>query len=72
MPDGETMDIPRDQLEVGDRILVKPREKIPADGQIIQGETSINESVLTGESQPVYKQVGDEVIGGSINVDGSL
>ncbi len=72
MPDGETMDIPRDQLEVGDQILVKPGEKIPADGQIIQGETSINESMLTGESQPVYKQVGDEVIGGSINGDGSL
>jgi Cu2+-exporting ATPase len=72
MPDGETMDIHRDQLEVGDLILVKPGEKIPADGQIIQGETSINESMLTGESQPIYKQVGDEVIGGSINGDGSL
>jgi len=72
MPDGEIMNISRDQLEVGDLILVKPGEKIPADGQIIHGETSINESMLTGESQPVYKQVGDEVIGGSINGDGSI
>ncbi|HOI39258.1 MAG TPA: copper-translocating P-type ATPase [Methanobacterium sp.] len=72
MPDGETMEVPLEKLEVGDQVLVKPGEKIPADGQIIQGETNIDESMLTGESEPAYKKVGEDVIGGSINVDGSI
>lgn len=60
------------ELEVGDKVLVKPGEKVPADGEIIKGETSINEALLTGESKPVSKQKGDEVIGGSVNQEGSI
>ncbi|OPX60394.1 MAG: Copper-exporting P-type ATPase B [Methanobacterium sp. PtaB.Bin024] len=72
MPDGETMEVPLDELEVGDQVLVKPGEKIPADGQIIHGETNVDEAMLTGESKPVHKKIEDEVIGGSINGDGSI
>ncbi len=60
------------ELKKGDLILVKPGEKIPADGEIQEGESNINESMLTGESKPVSKKAGDEVIGGSINDNGSL
>ncbi len=61
-----------DDLKPGDRLLVKPGEKIPADGEIYEGSTSINESLLTGESKPVAKSEGDGVIGGSINEEGSI
>ncbi|WP_135611021.1 heavy metal translocating P-type ATPase [Methanococcoides sp. AM1] len=70
--DGETVDIRVDELEVGDRVLVKPGEKIPIDGVVIEGETSVNEAMLTGESKPVSKKSGDEIIGGAINGEGSL
>ena len=70
--DGEIIDIPTKQVKKGDRLLVKPGERIPADGIIVEGETSIDESMITGESQPVYRGVGDRVIGGSINLDGSI
>lgn len=53
-------------------MLVKPGEKIPADGIVVSGESSVNESMLTGESKPVLKKQGDEVIGGSVNGEGSL
>lgn len=66
------IDVPVSELKKGDIVLVKPGEKIPSDGIIIEGETSIDESMLTGESKPVYKGVGDEVIGGSINLEGSV
>jgi P-type Cu2+ transporter len=69
---GETMEVPLEDLEVGDEVLVKPGEKVPADGQITRGETNLDESMLTGESEPVYKNIENEVIGGSINVDGSI
>lgn len=59
-------------LEVGDTVLVKPGEKIPADGTIIKGQASIDESLITGESKPVEKGVGDEVVAGSICTDGSI
>lgn len=59
-------------LKKGDRLLIKPGEKIPADGLILNGKSSINESMLTGESEPVEKSEGDEVIGGAINSSGSL
>ncbi|BDZ70474.1 copper-translocating P-type ATPase [Methanobacterium petrolearium] len=72
MPGGETMEIPLAELEVGNQVRVKPGEKIPADGQIIMGETNVDESLLTGESEPLYKKAEDEVIGGSINLDGSI
>jgi len=70
--DGSVSDIPLDELQKGDRVLIKPGEKIPADGLVKDGESSVNESLLTGESTPVSKEEGDEVIGGSINGQGSL
>lgn len=72
MPDGRTEDVPLSELVAGDRILVKPGEKIPADGDVAGGESSVNESMLTGESNPVNKKVGERVIGGAINGEGSL
>lgn len=72
MPDGETMDVPLEELELGDHVMVKPGEKVPADGRITHGETTINESMLTGESEPVFKETESEVIGGSINGEGSV
>ena len=72
MPDGSVVDVPVEELQHGDRILVKPGEKVPADGSVVEGQTSVNESMLTGESVPVNKKVGTEVIGGSINGEGSV
>jgi len=65
-------DVKISELKKGDIILIKPGEKVPADGKIIDGESELNESALTGESKPVQKSKGDEVIGGSINGDGSI
>ena len=70
--DGKTEDIAVEDLNTGDKILVKPGEKYPADGIIIEGDTSANESMLTGESKPVSKAAGAKVIGGSINGEGSV
>lgn len=70
--DGSVVDVPLDQLSGGDKVRVKPGEKIPADGSVIDGATSVNEAMLTGESRPVAKKAGDEVIGGSINGEGSI
>jgi Cu2+-exporting ATPase len=72
MPDGSVQDVPLDTLVVGDRVLVKPGEKIPADGEVVEGETSVNESMLTGESKPVFKKPSAMVIGGGINGEGSV
>ena len=72
MPDGSIHDVSLDVLVVGDRVIVKPGEKIPADGNVIEGETSVNEAMLTGESNPVSKKAGTKVIGGSINGEGSI
>ena len=65
-------DVPVSELNKGDLVLVKPGEKIPSDGIIYEGETSIDESMLTGESKPVYRKEGDVVIGGSINLEGTV
>jgi Cu2+-exporting ATPase len=70
--DGRTENVPLEELRVGDRLLVKPGEKIPADGVVVDGSSSVNESLLTGESRPVSKETGDEVIGGAVNEQGSL
>lgn len=70
--DGQVVDIKVEELKFGDRVLVKPGEKIPVDGTVIDGETSVNESMLTGESKPVTKKMGSDVIGGSINGEGSI
>ena len=72
MPDGSVKDVPLGELAMDDKVLIKPGEKIPADGVIVQGESSVNEAMLTGESMPVTKKTGDKVIGGSINGEGSL
>lgn len=72
MPDGSVMDVPLAALAVSDRVIVKPGEKIPADGVVVEGESSVSEAMLTGESQPVYKKTGSMVIGGSINGEGSV
>jgi Cu2+-exporting ATPase len=72
MPDGNIMDVPLEELQIGDQVIVKPGEKVPIDGEIVSGKTSIDESMLTGESEPVFKKEGFEVIGGSINGDGSI
>lgn len=69
---GDTKDVPLDELEADDRVLIKPGEKIPADGIIVDGKSAVNESMLTGESEPVTKGPDDDVIGGAINGDGSL
>lgn len=66
------MEVKISELAPGNTVLVKPGEKIPADGEITQGDSYINESMLTGESKPVQKKKGDKVIGGSINGNGSL
>jgi Cu2+-exporting ATPase len=72
LKNGQTVDVGVDSLKPGDRVLVKPGEKVPVDGSVVEGETSVNESMLTGESKPVTKRSGDGVIGGSINGEGSL
>jgi len=71
-PDGSVRDVSLDSLLVGDRVLVKPGEKIPADGEVVEGETSVNESMLTGESTPVTKKRGAMVIGGATNGEGAV
>lgn len=70
--DGSVIESPISELKHKDKLLIKPGEKIPADGKIFEGKSSINESMLTGESKPVSKNEGDTVIGGSINGEGSL
>lgn len=72
MQNDSIKDVPIDQLKIQDKVLIKPGEKIPADGIVISGATSINESMLTGESNPVSKKIGSEVIGGSVNGEGSI
>jgi Cu2+-exporting ATPase len=70
--DDNVVDVDISELNADDKILVKPGEKIPADGIIVKGNSYINESMLTGESKPVEKSEGDKLIGGSLNGDGSL
>ena len=69
---GETEEVQIDDIKAGDLLLVKPGEKMPLDGKIVKGKSQVDESMLTGESVPVEKSIDDEVIGGSINREGSL
>ncbi|SEB51436.1 Cu+-exporting ATPase [Paenibacillus sp. GP183] len=70
--DGTEISIPVDQVIIGDVLLVKPGEKIPVDGEVLEGNSSVDESMLTGESIPVDKKAGDSVIGATVNKNGSL
>ncbi|TMN23343.1 cadmium-translocating P-type ATPase [Lentibacillus cibarius] len=69
---GEVTDVPTSELQQGDHVLIKPGEKIPVDGTIYEGKSAIDESMLTGESVPIEKEKDDEVIGGSVNKEGSI
>lgn len=69
---GKTEDIPLGELVVGDMVLVKPGEKIPVDGIVVEGMSDVNESMLTGETKLIEKEKGSKVIGGAVNGDGSL
>ncbi len=70
--DGKEIEVPIDEVEIGDVILVKPGEKIPVDGVVLEGNTSIDEAMLTGESMPIDKKVGDKVFAASINKNGMI
>ncbi|MEY8001240.1 heavy metal translocating P-type ATPase [Clostridium sp. Mt-5] len=70
--DNRETEISIDEVEVGDIVVVKPGEKMPVDGEVIEGSTSVDESMLTGESMPVEKNIGHKIIGASINKNGSI
>ena len=72
MHDGKESEIPISEVEVGDILRVRPGEKVPVDGEVIDGYTSVDESMLTGESIPVEKKTGDQVTGASINKNGTI
>ncbi|MFD2531389.1 heavy metal translocating P-type ATPase [Gracilimonas halophila] len=69
---GEEVKIPVSKLKIGDIMLVRPGEKVPTDGEVTEGESSVDESIATGESMPVEKSAGDEVIGATLNTNGVL
>ncbi|GAB4172737.1 MAG: heavy metal translocating P-type ATPase [Wenzhouxiangellaceae bacterium] len=69
---GDERDVPLEQVQVGDRLRVRPGEKVPVDGVVVDGQSSVDESMLTGEPVPVSKAPGDEVIGGTLNGSGTL
>ncbi|MDX1619040.1 MAG: heavy metal translocating P-type ATPase [Balneolaceae bacterium] len=69
---GEEVNVPVNELEIGDIMVIRPGEKIPTDGEVVAGESSVDESLATGESMPVGKSKGDEVIGATINKNGVL
>ncbi len=70
--EGKEVEVPIDEVEIGDVILVKPGEKIPVDGEVLDGHTAIDESMLTGESMPIDKKAGDKVYAASINTNGMI
>jgi len=70
--DGNIEEVPTAQLQVGDRLLVRPGEKVPIDGTVYEGQTTVNESMISGESRPVPKKVDDTVIGGTVNAEGAI
>ncbi len=71
-PDGDERDVPLDRVQVGDRLRVRPGEKVPVDGEVLEGSSSIDESMLTGEPIPVEKRPGDRVTGATVNGNGGL
>ncbi|MCH8505894.1 MAG: heavy metal translocating P-type ATPase [Ectothiorhodospiraceae bacterium] len=70
--DGEEVEVPVKELQPGDIMIVRPGDKVPTDGEVVEGESHLDESIATGESVPVYKSTGDEVIGATINKEGRL
>lgn len=70
--DGDIMEVPVEEVPVGVTVIVRPSEKIPLDGEVIKGESTVNQAAITGESMPVTKSLGDEVFAGTINQDGTL
>ncbi len=72
LPDGSVQSVSASSLQTGDLVLVRPGASVPADGEVVEGESSLNEAMITGESKPVKKKPGDKVIAGTINGDGSL
>lgn len=68
----EPEEVPVADLVVGDRVLIRPGDRVPTDCEVIEGRSTVNESMLTGESLPVLRQVGDELVGGTVNIDGRL
>ena len=71
-PDGAEQEIGLDEVQLGDRLRVRPGEKVPVDGAVVEGRSALDESLVTGESMPITKAVGDPVIGGTINTTGAL
>ena len=71
-PDGVEEDVPLEHVQIGDRLRVRPGEKVPVDGKVLQGRSSIDESMITGEPMPVEKQAGDAVIGATVNATGGF
>jgi len=72
LADGSSTEVEIGSLAGGDKVLIRPGEKVPADGIVVEGQTSVNESMLTGESKPVGKMKGSKVIGGAINAEGAI
>lgn len=70
--DGSEVDIPQEHIHLGDKLRVRPGEKVPVDGEIIEGKSSIDESMITGEPIPVEKAIGDSVTGATVNIHGSF
>jgi Cu+-exporting ATPase len=69
---GEEEDLPLERVQVGDRLRIRPGEKIPVDGEVMEGSSSVDESMISGEPLPVQKQAGDKVVGATVNTTGSL
>jgi Cu+-exporting ATPase len=70
--DGREIDLPVEAVIVGDTVVIRPGDKVPVDGEVKEGASAVDESMVTGESMPVEKQVGDGVIGGTLNKTGSF
>lgn len=70
--DGSEADVPVDQVVIGDRLRIRPGDKVPVDGEVVDGRSSFDESMVTGESMPVTKETGDKVIGGTLNQSGAV